>query len=66
MAGELRTTVGGDIVRHSKTGDPVMNEGSSTSFHGSVRKWDGFRPPGEVANDREEVLHALGLVKRTH
>ena len=66
MAGELRTMVGGDIVRYSKTGDQVTNEGSSTSFCGSIRNWDGFRPPGEAVDDREEVLRALGLVKRAH
>ena len=66
MAGELRTTVGGDIVRHSKTGDPVTDEGSSTGFCGRIRNWDGFRPPGEAVNDREEVLHAFRLIKRTH
>ena len=32
MAGELRTMVGGDVVRHSKMGNPVMNEGSGTRF----------------------------------
>ena len=66
MAGKLRTTFGGDIIRHSKTGDAVMNECSSTSVCGSVRKWDGFRRPGEAVDYHEEVLHALGLVKKTH
>ena len=66
MSGEARTMVCGDIVSHSKTGDPVMNEGSSTSFCGRVRKWDGFRPSGEAVDDREEVLHAFGLIKSTH
>ena len=66
MAGELRTTVGGDVVKHSKMGNPVMNEGSGAGFCGSVCKWEGFRPPGEAVDDCEEVLHALGLVKKTH
>ena len=28
MAGELRATVGGDIIRHSEAGDPLADEGS--------------------------------------
>ena len=66
MAGELRTMVRGDIIRHSKTGDPVTDEGSSTGFRGKVRKWDGFRPPDETVDDCQEILHAVRLVKRTH
>ena len=66
MAGELRTTIGGDVLKHSKTGNPVMNEDAGTGVWGSVWKWDGFRPPGEAADDCEEVIHALRLVKKTH
>ena len=32
MAGELRAKFGGDIVRHTEAGDPVMDEGSGQVF----------------------------------
>ena len=63
--GELRATVRSDIVRHSETGDPVMDEGPSTGFCGRVGKWDGFGPTGEAVDNCEEVLHALRLIERT-
>ena len=66
MAGELRAAVGSDVVWHSEAGDPVANEGLYTGLGGGVRKWDGFRPPSEAVNDREKVLHALGLIKGAH
>ena len=37
MAGELRATVGGNVIGHSKVGYPVMNEGSSPGLNGRVR-----------------------------
>ena len=43
-----------------------MDEGSSTGFCGRVGKRDGFGPPGEAVDDREEILHALRLVERAH
>ena len=64
MACELRTTVGGDVVRHSKTGNPVTIEGSGAGFCGSIWKWDGFRPSGEVGKVYEEVLYDLGSSRR--
>ena len=55
MAGELRATVGSDVVWHSEAGDPVTNEGLYTGLGGGVRKWDGFGPPSEAVNDREKA-----------
>ena len=66
MTGELRAPVGGDIIRHSKAGDPVTDEGSQTGLSGGVGQWNGFRPPSETVDDRKEVLHALGLIKGAH
>ena len=66
VAGELRATVGGDVVRHSEAGDPVADEGSRTGLGGGVGQWNGFRPPSEAVDDREEVLHALGLIEGAH
>ena len=37
MAGELRATVGGNVIRHSEAGYPVMDEGSCTGLGGRVR-----------------------------
>ena len=62
VAGELRATVGGDVVRHSEAGDPVTDEDSGTGLGGGVRQWNGFRPPSEAIDNREEVLHALRLI----
>ena len=66
MAGELRATVGGNVVRHSEAGDPVTDEGSCTGLGGGVRQWNSFRPPSEAVDDREEVLHALRLIEGAH
>ena len=44
----------------------MTDEGSCTGLGGGVRQWNGFRPPGEAINDREEVLHALGFIEGPH
>ena len=63
MTRELRTTVGGDVVRHTEAGDPVTDEGSCAGLGGGVRQRDGFGPPGEAVYDGEKELHALRLIK---
>ena len=37
MAGELRATVGGNVIGHSEAGYPVTDEGSYTGLGGRVR-----------------------------
>ena len=37
MAGELRATVGGNVIGHSEVGYPVTDEGSCTGLGGRVR-----------------------------
>ena len=66
MTCELRTTVGGDVVRHTEAGDPVTDEGSCAGLGGGVRQRDGFGPPGEAVYDGEKELHALRLIKGAH
>ena len=66
VTGELRALVGGDIIRHSKAGGPVTDEGSRTGLSGGVGQWNGFRPLSGTVDDCKEVLHAIGLFKGAH
>ena len=66
MAGELRGVIRGDIIRHSKAGNPVTNGGSYAGLYSGIWQWNGFRPPGKAVHDREEVFHTLGLIERAH
>jgi hypothetical protein len=63
---ELGTSVRGDGVRNTKTGNPGGNEGFSTGFGGSGGKRSCFKPSGGVVNDGENVCVALRWRKRAN
>ncbi len=66
MAGELRAAIRGDVIRHSKAGNPVTNEGSYAGLSSGVWQRNGFRPLGKMVHDLEELFHTLGLIDRAH
>ena len=66
MAGELRAAIQGDVIRHSKAGNSVTNEGSYAGLGSGIWQQNGFRPPGKAVHDREEVFQTLGLIERAH
>ena len=53
--GELRTTVRGDSIWHTKGGDPVVNQSGGTVHRRGGGQGNGLRPTGSVVNNGEEV-----------
>ena len=66
VAGKLRAAIRGDVIRHSKVGNPVTNEGSYAGLSNGVWQRNGFRPPDKAVHDCDEVFHTLGLIKRVY
>ncbi len=60
VRGELRSTVGDEIIRDTKPCDPVADEGSGTHLNQSVLHRYDLRPASVAVNNREEG----GLVLR--
>ena len=52
---ELRTTVRGDSIWHTETGDPVVNQSGSTVYRRGGGQGNGLGPTGSAINDGEEV-----------
>ena len=53
--GELRTSVGSDDVRHTKTSNPMMHQGGGTVIGGGGGQRNSLRPTGGSVNDGEQV-----------
>ena len=51
----MRAPVRGDGGGYSKAGNPVVNEGGSTSIGGGGGEGNGFWPTGGVVNNGEEM-----------
>ena len=58
--GKLRSTIRGDVGRHSEAGDPGGEEGCGAGSCGGFVERDGFHPASRAVNDRENVCVSLG------
>ena len=58
--GKLRSTIRGDVGRHSEAGDPGGEEGCGAGGGGGFVERDGFHPASRAVNDRENVCVSLG------
>ena len=55
VRGELWSTVRGDSVWHTKTGDPMMDQNGGAVCHRGGGQGNGLRPTGSSVNNGEEV-----------
>ena len=53
--GELRTSVGSDDVRYTKTSNPMMHQGGGTVIGGGGGQRNSLRPTGGSVDDGEQV-----------
>ena len=56
----MRSTIRGDVGRHSEAGDPGGEEGCGTGCGGGFVERDSFHPASRAVNDRENVCVSLG------